>query len=384
MSAARAPKRPALAALLAVAAALAAACALEFKGVQRPYGLGARTRALLGDDEAAEAALLRELERLFGTPDAPAFAPPGEELNRRATAAELVRTGEARPVEGAPAPSLAASAGVYAARCLHCHGNEGGGDGPTAATARPRPRDFRHGLFKYDDLKDGARPELSDLVAVITRGIGGTAMPSSRVLTDPELHGLAEYVRLLAMRGETERLLAAEYEPARGITPELADEAYREVLALWLEAERVRFTPPEPAPPATGTSVRRGHELFHERARCASCHGNGGRGRGPAAWGPLPEDPGSEGWLLRDAWGEVANPRDLVDGPLLHGEEPGEVLTRIHLGIDGTPMAGIGDTLGPDGLPLFGEEDLWSLVHYILALRDDRWSELLAELHRQP
>jgi hypothetical protein len=47
-------------------------------------------------------------------------------------------------------------------------------------------------------------------------------------------------------------------------------------------------------------------------------------------------------------------------------------------------MAGIGDTLGPDGLPLFGEEDLWSLVHYILALRDDRWSELLAELHRQP
>ncbi len=381
---ARAPLRRASSALLAGAVMLVAACALEFKGVQGPYRLGERTREILAGDEAAQAALLAELERLFGTHEAPRFAPPGEELSRRAAAGEVVATGEARPSPGAPAPSLAASAELYAARCLHCHGNEGGGDDPAAATARPKPRDFRHGLFKYDDLEGGARPELSDLVAVITDGIAGTAMPSSRLQTDAQIHGLAEYVRLLAMRGEVERLLAAEYTPSRGITPALADEAYAEVLGLWRDPARVRFSPPTPAPEASEASIRRGHELFHERAQCSSCHGVAGRGKGPAAWGPLPGEPGREGWLLRDAWGEVANPRDLVDGPLLHGERPEDVYARIHLGIDGTPMAGIGDTLGPDGAPLFGEEDLWSLVHYVLALRDGDRAGLLAELHETP
>lgn len=360
---------------------LVGACALEFKGVQGPYKLADRSQEILAGDEAAQRDLETQLERLFGTPDAPRFAPPGEALEQRASASELVVTGEARDAGDRPAPPLATSADLYAARCLHCHGNEGGGDGPTAATARPRPRDFRHGLFKYDRLEDGARPELEELVAVITRGIEGTAMPSARELNGAQLHGLAEFVRLLAMRGEVERILTSEYSREEGITAELADDAYREVLSLWGDAQRRRFTPPEPAPEPSEASVRLGHELFHGRASCSSCHGTAGQGKGPAAWGPLPEEPEAEGWLLRDAWGQVANPRDLVEGPLLHGEAPADLYARIHLGIDGTPMAGIGNTLGPDGTPLFTEEDLWGLVHYVLALRDERWTDLLGELH---
>lgn len=360
-------------------------CSLEFKGTQKPYRLSEHSYEILAADPGAQVALLTELERLFGTPFEPRFAGPGGDLNRRAPAGQLVTNGMARSSEGAPAPSLRASAELYAAKCLHCHGNEGGGDGPTAATARPKPRDFRHGHFKYDNLLDGARPELSDLVDVITTGISGTAMPSARLQTEAQLHGLGEYVRLLAMRGEVEQWLAAEYEPSEGITSEAADEVYAEVLGRWGDAERVRFEVPTPSPEPTEASIRRGFELFHDagRANCASCHGAGGYGRGPSAWGPTPEDPSVEGWLLRDAWGEVANPRNLVEGALLHGETPESVYERISLGIDGTPMAGIGNTVGPDGAPLFSEDDVWSLVHFVLALRQGRHAELIAELPKE-
>ena len=76
------------------------------------------------------------------------------------------------------------SAELYRQQCLHCHGVEGGGDGPTADRGAPfldpRPRDYRKGIFKFTAVKDKARPRREDLYRVLDQGVYGTAMPSFR------------------------------------------------------------------------------------------------------------------------------------------------------------------------------------------------------------
>jgi len=368
---------------LAGAAALASgACSLEFKGLPTEYHLSARSREILRDDPEAQTALASELRRLFGTREAPAFAAPAERLNRRRPVAEIATTGEAQAGPEREAPPLASSAALYAEKCLYCHGNEGGGDGVTSSSLSPKPRDFRLGVYKYDNIQDGGRPELIDFVRIITRGIEGTAMPSMKSHSEAEIFGLAEYARLLAMRGETEAWLAAEVEPGVAIDDERADETYRAILELWLDEERTRFHAPGDEPPISEGSIRRGFELFHDSdgAACASCHGARGEGRGPAAWGLAPDGPDHEVALLRDQWGHEAEPRDLVHDIFLHGDDPRTLFERLYLGIDGTPMAGIGTALGADGKRLFSTEDIWDLVHYVSALRDPRWRGLTGQL----
>src|SRR5262249_42678598 len=100
-------------------------------------------------------------------------------------------------------PTLANSAALYHNQCYHCHGAEGGGNGSTGPFLTPRPRDYRPGKFKFTALKGKARPRQEDLFRTLAEGIYTTAMPSFRRFSDAQLHGLADYVRLLAVRGET-------------------------------------------------------------------------------------------------------------------------------------------------------------------------------------
>jgi hypothetical protein len=48
-------------------------------------------------------------------------------------------------------PTLRESAELYRVQCVHCHGAEGGGDGPTAEFLNPLPRDYRH-TFRVVEL----------------------------------------------------------------------------------------------------------------------------------------------------------------------------------------------------------------------------------------
>ncbi len=332
------------------------ACSMEFKGQPTEFQLSPQTLEILTGDEEAQAALERELTRLFGT--------------------------QALPQLQGDAQTLAAGAKLYAAKCLHCHGNEGGGDGITSRSVKPVPRDFRMGIFKFDNIANGARPELSDLAHVIRTGINGTAMPSMQSLADGDIAELARYVRYIAMRGEVENWLVEEYEPGLAITQHLAQTAYEEVRALWLEADRERYVAPSPVPPATEDSIRAGFALFHDPrgANCAGCHGAGGSERGPSAWNTTPLSPDEKVALLRDAWGHDSIPRLLDSEIFRHGTDPQNLFERIYLGIDGTPMAGIGETLGTDGQRQFSEANIWSLVHYVSALNAGSWTELTGGL----
>jgi cytochrome c oxidase cbb3-type subunit I/II len=111
---------------------------------------------------------------------------------------------------------------VFAMRCSGCHGLEARGDGPAAATLVPHPANLTVAAFSDERLS-----------SVVWNGVPGTAMPSFRDLPSADLRGVIAFVASRMSR------------PVR----------------------------------PTGDSVL-GAAVY--RARCASCHGDEGRGDGPA------------------------------------------------------------------------------------------------------
>jgi mono/diheme cytochrome c family protein len=263
-------------------------------------------------------------------------------------------------------PTLRDSAEMYRLQCLHCHGPEGGGDGPTADFLDPRPRDYRQGVFKFTAMKDKATPSRRDLFKILSHGVTGTAMPSFRRFSDTELHGLVDYVRLLAIRGMVERDLATTFRFDDALPAEYVIESYEDVWGRWGEHgdKIVYFDGEVPAP--TEESIARGKELFNDAGtgNCASCHGETGDGNGLAVFTTDPET----GKLLvdkKDDWGEDIMPRNIPQGIFRGGRRPIDIYRRIYSGINGTPMPALGESKKADGTPLLSHDDLWAVVHYV-------------------
>lgn len=286
-------------------------------------------------------------------------------------------------------PSLGDSAELYRLQCMHCHGNEGGADGPTARFLDPLPRDYRRGIFKYTALKDKARPRREDLLNTLTQGVYTTAMPNFRRFSDAELHGLVDYVQLLAMRGETEMLLAANMISEEALTTEMVLETYADVFERWSGQDEKLITFDGEIPAATQDLIDRGRDLFRDanRGNCFSCHGDDGRGNGIAAWRPMTDEngdpivdengmPKKSRWTgmplvepaYLDDWGHPIVPRDLSKGVFRFGRRPIDIYRRIYAGINGTPMPAIGESKDANGDPLLSDEDMWALVHYVRSL----------------
>lgn len=141
------------------------------------------------------------LAALYGTPDAPSLPALAnvdvskllDQSKLNLAAGRVVSDSTGRP------------RGLYREHCAHCHGITGDGNGPTASFLNPYPRDYRAGLFKFKSTPIGYRPLHDDLKKIVIEGIPGTAMPSFRLLSDQEIEALVEYVKYLAIRGETER-----------------------------------------------------------------------------------------------------------------------------------------------------------------------------------
>jgi mono/diheme cytochrome c family protein len=79
---------------------------------------------------------------------------------------------------------------------------------------------------------------------------------------------------------------------------------------------------------------------------CASCHGGGGMGDGPAAGGLNPR------------------PRNLVEGDWQHGGDTIGLYQILVTGIEGTSMAGYGTTFSP--------AEIWAIVHYVQSITDNK------------
>lgn len=89
------------------------------------------------------------------------------------------------------ATGSAAGAAIYAQRCALCHGTEGKGDGPAAASLNPKPRNHTDGSYMNSQTND-------QLLTVIRDGKG--AMPAWKsVLSEEEIQAVLQHVRTLAV-----------------------------------------------------------------------------------------------------------------------------------------------------------------------------------------
>jgi mono/diheme cytochrome c family protein len=214
-----------------------------------------------------------------------------------------------------PARAVPADASLgqkaYVENCAVCHGTDGLGNGISAPSIFPRPRDFTQGLFKYKTTAPGQPPSDADLINIVSDGLPASPMPYFKdVLSDEEIKAVVEYIK--------------------GFSP-VFDGASPEAMAI---PARI---------PSGADSIARGQELF--ATNCASCHGADGRARAE----------------LKDANSHTVHTRDLTaPWTFRGGSEPEKIWLRITNGLAPSPMPPFAETLTP--------EQRWDIVNYMATL----------------
>ena len=305
---------------------------------------------------------------LFGTPDEPfVFPESGLDIRKLRLAAGPTSSDK-----------QGLHTGLFREHCVHCHGITGSGDGPTALFLNPYPRDYRRGIFKFTSTGPGARPTTADLKRTLMDGIPGTSMPSFALLPEDEVDALVEYVKYLAIRGETELSLMYYIEQEEEIPLE-RDSLVAEMSAVvqtWEAAEDQIVIPAQDALPPLETeeerlaSIARGREIFRDgkNAQCIKCHGPNGLGDGGQLlyddWNKDKTLENMEFWALP---AQQLDPRNLRLGIYRGGRRPVDLYRRIYAGIKGTPMPAAGNVLEP--------QQIWDLINYVRSLPYDHESQ---------
>lgn len=317
-----------------------------------------------------------------------------DEVNRAALTTSMEVSPKAGDIVVVSAgENLVHGRGLYMRHCSHCHGTSGDGQGPTARYLNPRPRDYRHGVFKFTSTLAQSKVSREDLTRVLRNGVAGTYMPSFvPMLDDDELYDVVEYVRFLSMRGEFERKLAgelsADYSKEAVAARKESGESYNDIVgelkdffnedladslefvtddlsSSWENAdeESSLIQPDVPRIPDSIQSRRLGRELFLSKAiNCADCHGVSGKGNGPQTTifeknpttQELYPEPG-----LHDVWDNVNQPRNLTHGIYRGGRRPIDLFCRIHAGIKGSRMP---------SYKSLKHEEIWHIVNYVLSV----------------
>ena len=367
------------------------------------------TKQRLTPDQERQVATV--LLAMFGTPDDPVVLPEtGLDEAKLRLASGPVRS-----------DIVGRKNGLYREHCAHCHGVTGDGMGPTAAFLNPYPRDYRPGVFKFKSTERADKPTHADMLRILRNGIAGTSMPSFALLSEPKIEALAEYVKYLSIRGETELALMRAFfeldDDAKGILPEtrefLVDETLTPVAEKWKSASAAQIVVPDmPADIDLAESIAKGRELFYgDKANCVKCHGVTGLGDGQANdyddWnkaiveinkeikgglakagetstsGMSAEDAAEHrkqvAWLAKFSHvvdGDALNPRTIPPrnlrlGVYRGGRRPLDLYYRIHAGINGAPMPAAKGTVPP--------EDIWHIVNYIRSLPYEFDGELGAD-----
>lgn len=227
--------------------------------------------------------------------------------------APTVASAQTRPPD--TPENLARGRQVYVKRCQACHGEKGDGTGPVSPFLDPRPRDFTTGVYKLRTTGSGDPPTDEDLFRVLTRGVPGTAM--------------SDWTRLSA----EDRWLVIAYIKR-------FSDAFKDRGTLITPAKEV---------PASPEAIAKGKAVY-DSAKCWECHGQGGRGDGPNA--PT----------LKDDLGNAVKAADLRKGwRMKGGRDARDIFMRFSTGLDGTPMPSYADSLG--------EDERWTLAHYVKSLQ---------------
>ena len=215
---------------------------------------------------------------------------------------------------------VAGGKAIYEKKCALCHGPDGKGDGPGAATLDPKPRDFTRGMYKIRTTASGQSPTDTDLFRIITEGMIGTSMPAWKVLPEKDRWNLVAYLKTFA--------------PDK-----------------FKEATKAADLPKEVA--SSKESLARGKEMF-EAIECNKCHGSAGRGDGPSA----PD--------LKDDWGNPIRPANLTKPWTFRGGgSVKDIASRLVTGLMGTPMPSFIDSVEKP-------EDIWHVANYVKSLGPDK------------
>lgn len=219
-------------------------------------------------------------------------------------------------------PDVEAGHQVYVENCAICHGDEGDGAGPAAELLRPRPRDFREGIYKIRTTASGEPATREDLFRVISEGMPGTSMPGWRdELSERERRQVATYIQAL------DRFYDPEYEP--------------------------EIVSPGPKVDMSAESIAQGEQLYQE-LECWKCHGDAGRGNGPSAF------------ELEDDWGFPILPADLTQNwTFKGGGTVDDIYMRFSTGMNGTPMPAFGSDV-------INNEERWHLANYVRSLSPEQ------------
>lgn len=350
-----------------------------------------RKLELANNDERIDPRQLQQvvdaLAALFGTPDAPYM------VNDPALSLDEIL--DVRHLEMSAGPVASdrdgKARGLYRQHCVHCHGVNGNGAGPTAAFLNPYPRDFRSGKFKFKSTKLGIRPANEDLRRTLKEGVPGTAMPSFQgALTDAEIDALIDYVKYLAIRGDVEQALIAEAAESEAgdkldmSRSALIEEKLGEAIEKWRGADANATPVPQRDHGELQASVERGRALYYGTvANCVKCHGDTQLGDGETTnyddwskdfydWGAAGAEEErakrlSEYLALGGLPPRNIVPRNLRHGVYRGGRRPIDIFWRIHNGIEGTPMPAAPLKQSGSNVGL-SENDIWDLVNYVLAL----------------
>lgn len=220
---------------------------------------------------------------------------------------------------------------LYNRICATCHGRKGDGNGPAAKRLDPTPRDFTSGLFKFSSTTGGVQPLDGDLIRTISEGIPGTWMPAWKYHLDPdEIAAVVSYIKRFS--------------------DVFGEEMYEEDILL--------RSPERPSDYAATSESAAAGRLHYVTNKCAECHGERGRGDGPAAG------------THEDSWGHRIMPTNLRSGVFRGGVREQDVYRALTTGLGGTPMPAYGEILS--------EQERWELVDYLLSLRSSKkWRSYL-------
>jgi len=210
-------------AALAIVAIGATGCGRTPPAFFRPNMVEATKQRLKPEQEKQVATILLAM---FGTPDEPVCLPEmGLDEAKLRLAAGPVRS-----------DIVGRKNGLYREHCRPLPWRDGRWARPHSRLPKSLPAGLPAGRVQVQEHGAGrqARPH-ADLVRILHNGIPGTSMPSFALLSEPQVDALAEYVKYLAIRGETEiALMRAFFElddDAEGKLPETREFLVEETLA---------------------------------------------------------------------------------------------------------------------------------------------------------
>ena len=217
----------------------------------------------------------------------------------------------------------------YFKLCVHCHGEEGEGDGGASKHIFPQPRELSQGVFKFHATQTNTLPLDEDIVRTIKQGIPGTAMPAwDDILSDEIINSIVKFIKTFSVRFGME-------VPGRKI-------------AISME------------PPFDSLSIAYGKKIYKE-LRCEKCHGENGSKEGELSK------------TLKTFRGTNWFVYDLRRKNFYKAGSSGSAIYRtLATGLDGSPM---------NAYDYISDFERWHLVHFLQSLHSIKKDETFSAVN---